>query len=138
MNDKELDRIVRSKLDGYLEATSEAFPSVKEMFSYCPTLKDLLRIIAVNGARWYLQSLWHDASEMPDASIIPLYKDNSVKDAVGAPLRSCVILTDDLQHITIFSDHLYSEEDWQTHYVEHYGIHKWLYVSDIMPKGGER
>lgn len=133
MIDKELDCIVRSKMDGYLEAAFEAFPSIKEMFDNT-SLKELLRRAAVNGARWFMQSLWHDASEMPDVAKIPLYKDEKPKDAIGAPLRMCTILTDDLRKIEIFSDYLYNEKDWKKHCVDRYCFNKWCFVSDLLPE----
>lgn len=92
----------------------------------------------LSGVRWFRQNLWHDASEIPDVASMPLYKDKTVKDKAGFPLCYCTILTDDMKHITVFSDYLYSDSDWQTHYVIPNGIRRWCYVSDLLQKGGER
>lgn len=90
----------------------------------------------VEGAKWaqeeFVRSLWHE--EMPDLAEIPLYKDKLTLDKRGFPLRYAEILTDEMQRISIWSDYLYSEEDWQRYYVKPYGINRWCYVSDFLPK----
>mgnify|MGYP007054428386 CR=1 FL=1 len=85
-----------------------------------------------SGAEWYRMNVWHAASEMPNVAEIPLYKDKKVKDKIGCPLRCCVIILDDLRHISIYSDNLYDEKDWEKYYVEAYGFKKWAYARDIL------
>lgn len=118
IDDEKIDLIISNRLNGYLEAASEQYPVVGEMFREMPTIQPVMMSVAAKGIEWYLQSLWHDAKEEPrnKASVLVIGGDN-----------------DDIVYF-LGSDY----QDWN-HEVELWDIDKWCYLSDILPteKGGE-
>lgn len=76
-----------------------------------------------NGAKWAdehpnLESLWHDASEMPkDGEWILIQIDDDAYDAL--------VLCD-------------LNVDIYLYWCKKYGDIRWAYVSDLLPKGGEK
>ena len=77
------------------------------------------------GAKWAdehlnLKSLWHDASEVPQGPYIVLCD--------GLDNRQWVV---EWFYIDM------SYDNWQD-YVERIGVSRWAYISDLLPKGGEK
>lgn len=67
-----------------------------------------------------LKSLWHDASEEP--------QDNYIVLCDGLDNLQWV---ENCQHIDIYY------ANWQN-YAEAFKVIRWAYISDLLPKGGER
>ena len=74
------------------------------------------------GAEWaqkeFIKSLWHDASEEPDDE-----KEIIISMNVGTIEEECVML-------------IYRKENPSTLFAN--GCRKWCYLSDLLPKGGEK
>lgn len=68
------------------------------------------------GAEWFKNALWHDASEeqKENERIITEFRDNGVSYELDIPY-----------------------ENWEC-YCAFNDILRWCYLSDILPKGGER
>lgn len=68
-----------------------------------------------DGAKWFIKAIWHDAEEEPKSN------------------KKLVV-----QRINC-KGYIYYEIDKNRTYVswKGYGINKWCYLEDILPKGGE-
>ena len=76
-----------------------------------------------NGAKWAdehpnLESLWHDASEEP--------KENSV-----------ILVQWNIKGNSGYEFYYADSINWDR-FVEIYGVSIWAYISDLLPKGGEK
>ena len=96
----------------------------QEMGLTCPNFNESV-IAFTNGAEWAdehinLKRLWHNASEVPQGPYIVLCD--------GLDNRQWVV---EWLHIDM------SYANWQD-YVESIGVSRWAYISDLLPKGGEK
>ena len=91
-----------------------------------PTLDAVANFAARNafaaGVDWFKKTLWHDASEMPEEGEQILYTATEGGEIVDVKT-------------TITA--LYDFTPWDK-VVSNYGITKWCYIEDLLPKGGEK
>ena len=91
----------------------QAYNNYKMRLKACDDIKS-------TDAEPNLEILWHDASEEP--------QDNYIVLCDGLDNLQWV---ENCQHIDIYYT------NWQN-YAENFKVNRWAYVSDILPKGGER
>lgn len=75
------------------------------------------------GVEWFKKALWHDVSEMPEEGEQILYTATEGGEIV------------DVMKVTTIA--LYDFTPWDK-VVSNYGITKWCYIEDLLPKGGEK
>lgn len=75
------------------------------------------------GVEWFKKALWHDVSEMPEEGEQILYTATE-----GGEIM-------DVMKVTTIA--LYDFTPWDK-VVSNYGITKWCYIEDLLPKGGEK
>ena len=72
----------------------------------------------IKGINWFKQSIWHDASEVPEEDKIVITK---YEDCAG---------------VSYGIDSNDGVNDWGEN-VKNYNIKRWCCISDLLPKGGE-
>lgn len=73
-----------------------------------------------DGVEWYMQVLWHDASEKPQGSAAILY-----------------LWHDEQGGMDVGIDGVFDDLEWKK-FVEYNKITKWCYINDFLPKGGDK
>lgn len=129
INKETLEHIVNNRLDGYLEAVIEAYPSTKELFSDASPLDKLMKASAIKGMYWYIQELWHPVKDIPQEGygkyILALTKYDGPQ----------VIDVDEYMDREEYED--FEEEETWDDIVEEENITKWCYVSELLPQKGD-
>ena len=97
-----------------IEAAAERFSA--DMMRY-PKEKACMQVGFMRGVDWFIESLWHDASEAPEEYSEILY----IATVDGEIVDTRTTLTA-----------LYSVTPWRK-VVSQYNIDKWCYISDILP-----
>lgn len=72
------------------------------------------------GAKWFKEALWHDASEKPQGTKVVLYQWHDEQGGMDVGI-----------------DGVFDDLEWKK-FVEYNKITKWCYIHDILPKGGEK
>lgn len=92
--------------------------AAKETFANVRNSKDnvCMKVGFLSGVKWFKEAIWHDASEKPKENerIITEFRDNGVSYELDIPY-----------------------ENWEC-YCAFNDILRWCYLSDILPKGGEK
>lgn len=78
--------------------------------------EEVCRASFANGVKWFKQAIWHDISEEPKENerIITEFRDNGVSYELDIPY-----------------------DNWEC-YCAFNDILRWCYLSDLLPKGGDK
>lgn len=144
MKEKEIASIVGNRIEGYLESAIENYPMLGELFGNSSTLRKLLKSTAVKGVLWYLQELWHDASEEPDKEgVIIQYLHDDKQDYIDSANwigNKNEVFQSMKRIIKMRKEEVPADEELEKLYHEAWKkkpkLMKWCYLDDIKPKKG--
>lgn len=133
--------IINNRIDGYLEAAIEVYPTLRELFENNSALRNLMKATAVKGIQWYLQELWHPSAEEPIQKGLVLQYSNVDNKDYCQPINwreVCEEVTEELKKSNLLIKSTSIDEQLREILNLHWrskntGI-KWCYLSDILPK----
>ena len=87
---------------------------------FLPDYEEEVRDGFIAGARWRINSVWHDAYERPDSGRVFLYIGKSLEDG----------------ETKFDTDCLYPNENWED-FVFGEAMEEWAYLDDLLPERKE-
>ena len=133
--------IINNRIDGYLEAAIEAYPTLRELFENNSVLRNLMKATAVKGVQWYLQELWHPSAEEPTQKGLVLQYTDVDNEDYCQPInwgKVCEEVTGALKESNFLIKSVSIDEQLREilhlHWKSRNSGVQWCYLFDILPK----
>lgn len=133
--------IINNRIDGYLEAAIELYPTLRELFEYNSALRNFMKATAVKGVEWYLQNLWHSSEEEPTQKGFVLQYSDVDNEDYCMPINwgeVCEEVTGTLKDSNLLIKSVSIDEQLREILHQHWRSKnsggQWCYLSDILPK----